>query len=90
MFRRSIIQLFSKCAKGSVVLIFSAASLTAQESPKKRTLTLEEVVQLAREQSLQAIQARHSFRASYFSQMEYKATFLPKLTLTTNPITWDK
>ena len=73
-------------------LFLTAANLTAQEqqsTTQKHTLTLEEVVQLAKDYSPMAIQARHSLRASYFSFMEYRATFLPKLTLTTNPTTWD-
>ena len=78
----------------SAGIILSAASLTAQEQQSTGTadylLTLDDVVEMAKRQSPQAIQARHSFRASYFSFMDYKATFLPKLTLTTQPTTWDK
>ncbi len=76
-----------------VSLVLSAASLTAQEgqvaSGPKYLFTLEDVVQLAKEQSLSAITARHSFRASYFNYISYKATFLPKLTLTTSPTEYD-
>ena len=71
-----------------VGLILSATSLVAQGH--KYMLTLDDVVLLAKEQSLQAMQARHSFRAAYFGFMDYKATFLPKLALTTNPTTWEK
>ena len=76
-----------------VSLIFSATCLIAQDqqtSGSKYLLTLEDVVQIAKEQSPQAIRERHRFRASYFSFMDYKANFLPKLTLTTSPTTWDK
>ena len=76
-----------------VGIIFPVASLTAQEQTSdgpRYLLTLDEVVELAKRQSPQAIQARHTFRAAYFNNMDYKATFLPKLTLTTNPTTWDK
>ena len=73
-----------------VGLLFLATNLTAQENNPRFVFTLEDVVELAREQSPQAIMARHRFRAAYFSFMEYKATFLPKLTLTTNPATWDR
>jgi len=74
-----------------VGLVLSAKSLTAQEhqTVTKYVFTLDDVVQLAKEQSLQAIQARHRLRASYFSFMEYKANFRPKLTLNTSPTTWD-
>ena len=77
----------------SVSLILSATSLIVQgqhTSGDHYLLTLEDVVQIAKEQSPQAIQARHQFRASFFSFMDYKAEFLPKLTLTTSPTSWDK
>ena len=76
-----------------VGLILSEATLTMkaqQPSGNKYLLTLEDVVQLAKEQSPMALQARHQFRASYFSFLDYKANFLPKLTLTTSPTSWDK
>jgi len=86
MFKHSIIQLFSYS------IIFLAASLTVQgqQTTVPYTLTLDDVVELAKRQSPMALQARHSFRAAYFDNMSYRATFLPKLTLTTNPTTWDK
>ena len=74
-----------------VCLSLSATCLTAQQpSSVKYLLTLEEVIEIAKEQSPQAILARHSFRASYFNFISYKATFLPKLTLTTQPTTYNK
>jgi len=73
-----------------VSLILTAVSLTAQEQPTKYSLRLDEVVELAKTQSPMAIQARHQLRAAYFSFISYKANFLPKLTLTTQPTSWDK
>jgi len=75
-----------------VSLLLSAISLTAQEqtsSVPQYVFTLEDVIQLAKEQSLPAIMARHRFRANYFNFVSYEATFLPKLTLTANPTSWD-
>ena len=43
------------------------------------TLTIEEVIELAKEQSLAAIQAKHSFRSSYWQHKTYKTTHLPSL-----------
>jgi len=76
-----------------VCLLLSATSLMAQEQETPRTkfvFTLEDVVQLAKEQSPQAIMARHRFRANYYSFVAYEATFLPKLTFVTNPVTWNQ
>jgi len=46
-------------------------------------LTFEEVMQLAREQSPDAIMAKHQFRANYWEYRTYKADFLPNVTLGT-------
>jgi len=46
-------------------------------------LTFDEVVQLAREQSPDAIMAKHRFRASYWEFRTYKADYLPNLSLST-------
>lgn len=75
-----------------VSLVFSAWGLIAQEqqtSGPRYVFNLEDVIELAKEQSPQAIMARHRFRASYFSFVDYEATFLPKLTFTANPTSWD-
>ncbi len=73
-----------------VSLILLLGDLTAQEQQQRSTsvkfiFTLDDVVQLAKEQSPDAIMARHKFRASYYGFRTYKAEFLPKLTLTANP-----
>jgi outer membrane protein TolC len=45
------------------------------------TLSLDEVVDIARDQSPQAILAQHRFRASYWQHRSYRAEFLPGLNL---------
>jgi hypothetical protein len=62
----------------AVVLIFSAATLRAQEVKK---LTFEEVIQLAEEQSPNALIAKHRFRASYWMYRTFVAQYRPSLTL---------
>ncbi len=44
-------------------------------------LTLEGVLELAHEQSPQAIMAKHQFRASYWSFRSFRAKYLPALTM---------
>jgi outer membrane protein TolC len=41
--------------------------------------TIDEVIELAKEQSPEGILAKHSFRASYWQYRSYKAGFLPSL-----------
>jgi len=81
-----------------IFLIFTglalfATSLTAQQQqndPFRRVLSLEDVIELAQTQSLNALIARQTFRSSYYSYMNYRATLLPRLTLRTNPTSYDQ
>lgn len=50
------------------------------------TLTLEECIQLANKQSLQAFLTKNMYLASYWDYRSYKASFLPSLHLNTTPI----
>ncbi|MFP4022918.1 MAG: TolC family protein [Thiohalospira sp.] len=65
-----------------IVLILCSLNLSAQPMLTEE-LTFEEVVQLAREQSPDAIMAKHRFRASYWEFRTYKADYLPNLSLST-------
>ncbi len=62
-----------------VSILLSSTSVFSQK-PINR-LTLDEVLQLAKDQSPQAILAKHHFRASYWQYRTYQAEFLPSLTL---------
>lgn len=67
-----------------VVLYISAILITStlaySQKPINR-LTLDEVLQMAKDQSPQAILAKHRFRASYWQYRTYEAEFLPSLTM---------
>lgn len=60
-----------------VLCILVAFKLNAQQHDL--TLTIEEVIELAKSQSPEGIQAKHSFRASYWEFRSYRADFLPSL-----------
>ncbi|MDD4033581.1 MAG: TolC family protein, partial [Bacteroidales bacterium] len=65
--------------------LISCMSISAQDSTQvtlMKKLTLDQVVQLAREQSLAAILAKHRFRSSYWSNRSFKANYLPSLNFT--------
>ncbi len=67
-------------------LIFSLLFLVkvsfAQDNQKVvLNLTMNEVIELAREQSQLAIMARHSLLANYWQYRSYKAQYLPSLNL---------
>ncbi|MCA1747489.1 MAG: TolC family protein, partial [Bacteroidales bacterium] len=66
-----------------VLLLFLSVSSLAytQEDRLQMQLNLEDVVELAREQSPMATMARHQFRSSYWEYRTYRASFLPSLTL---------
>lgn len=49
-----------------------------------RTLTMQQVVQLAQENSISAMSNRNNFAASYWSYRSYRAELLPSLNLSAN------
>jgi len=65
-----------------IALIIGSLNLSAQPTLTEE-LTFDEVVQLAREQSPDAIMAKHRFRASYWEFRTYKADYLPNLSQST-------
>jgi outer membrane protein TolC len=48
-------------------------------------LTVQEAVDVARQQSPDIVVSRHSFRSSYWNYTYYKANYLPSMTLTSTP-----
>ncbi len=52
-------------------------------------LTLDEVINLAKEQSYDALIAKHSFRGSYWQYRSFKASYLPALSLSGTAVGFD-
>lgn len=73
------------------ILLFIIFTLPIQTFTQEeiRKLTLEEVIQLAHDNSLQAVLAKHQFRDSYWSYRTYKAEFLPSLSLSTDLLNYE-
>lgn len=67
-FRKGILLLF---------LMLAVSAVFAQQ--ESRRLNLEQVVDIAREQSPDALGAKHRFRGSYWQYKSYKAAYLPSL-----------
>lgn len=65
-------------------LIFIIAILVLQGATlaQPRQFTLSDVISISKEQSPDAILARHRFRASYWQHRSYVATYLPNLSFT--------
>ena len=61
------------------VLMFFCYSLSAQQTVKE--LTLEEVIIIAKNNSLDAVRAKHTYKGSYWQYRTYKAGYLPQLSL---------
>lgn len=73
MFRNIII--------GIGLVLGSQVFAQSQEEIENKTLTLQEVIEVAHEQSLMALMSRHQFRSSYWEFRSYQATTRPGLTL---------
>jgi outer membrane protein TolC len=64
----------------TIIMSLSLPGLYGQQ--RVMHLTLEDVVEIAKDQSPQSILAQHRFRASYWQHRTYRAEFLPSLNFT--------
>ena len=71
------------------VLSFSALFSTAQTS-KTLKLDLQKVIKMATDSSLTAFRYRNLYLSSYWSYRQYKAERLPSLSLSINPVTYNR
>jgi outer membrane protein TolC len=62
-----------------ILLIISAFTISAQENI--RMLSLQDVINLAKKQSPDALMAKHRFRSSFWEFKTFKAEYLPQLIL---------
>ena len=67
-----------------ILSLFLSLNCYAQDIPALR-LTVREAVDIARVQSPDILAARHSFRASYWGYVYYKANYLPSLSFSSEP-----
>lgn len=61
------------------VTLFACCHTAYSQARYSYKLTLQDVIELAHDQSPNAIQAKHTFRSSYWEFVSYKANFLPSL-----------
>ena len=66
-----------------IAALFLAGKTSAQE--ETMSLTLEQAIEIAQENSPEAEAARHTYRSAYWSYRFYKANYLPSVTLTSSP-----
>lgn len=67
--------------KTSLLLLLLFAIIYSVQSQDTTKYTLNEVIELAQDQSPDAIMAKHRFRQSYWSFRSFKAEYLPSLNL---------
>jgi outer membrane protein TolC len=72
------------------LLLFIGISLYAQAQEKKIVLTLPEVIDIASKQSIDAFRNKNMYLASYWEHRFYKAERLPSLTLSSNPLDFNR
>ncbi len=64
-----------------LLLLVSAPVHASETATRTIRLSLEEVIEIAKEQSPDAILARHRYRGNYWQFRTYQAEFLPNLSL---------
>jgi outer membrane protein len=65
---------------GLILCFFLNPALVYQQE-NKQALSLDEAIRIARQQSPDALLAKHRFRANYWQYRSYQASYLPSLTL---------
>ena len=65
----------------TITIFFLAISNFTIAQQEVRNLTLEDAIEIGRQQSPDALTAKHSFRASYWQYRSYKASYMPSLVL---------
>jgi outer membrane protein TolC len=77
-----------KCLQLFVIIqLFIVVRLNAQEANK--ILTLEQVLALAKEQSPEAMLAKHRYLSSFWEYKSYQAGLLPQLNLKSQLLNWN-
>ena len=71
-----------------LILLITSCFLKAQEKPL--SLTLDDVINIASEKSLQAFRNKNMYLASYWEYRYYKADRLPSLILSSNPLDFNR
>ncbi|MFP4060127.1 MAG: TolC family protein [Bacteroidales bacterium] len=79
-----------KSAFPVLAIIIVLFPLVTRAQTIQEALTYERVIELSKERSLQAILARHRFRASYWQFRTHKARFLPSLNFHGNLINYNR
>ena len=73
---------YSRIISGIVITcVFASVSPEAVHAQNERTMTLGEVIEVARTGSVEALEAKSSFVSSYWSYRSYQASRLPSLNL---------
>ena len=76
-----------------ILLIMALAAVSADGQTKETTvvsLTLDDVIELAHQQSLYSFRAKNMYLASYWEYRSYKASKLPGLSLSSTPVNYDR
>lgn len=66
-----------------IILLLTGNVVSFAQNGILKRLTLNEVIDLAKDQSLQAIMAKHRYRGSYWEYRSHLAKYLPHLSLQT-------
>jgi outer membrane protein TolC len=64
-----------------VLLFFIFLNFASYAQDEARALTLQDAIEIARQQSPDALMAQHRFRAEYWQYRSFRASYLPSLTL---------
>lgn len=73
-----------------LMVLQSAVLIVPAQEQLVKQLALEEVIQIARENSVQALLAKHRFTSSYWSYRSYQASYLPSVSLNADLVDFNR
>ncbi len=74
----------------TLIVVVSASTTFAQEQPQNMSLTLDQVINLASGNSLDAFRYKNMYLASYWEYRYYQADRLPSFSLNSTPIDFNR
>ncbi|MEM6805612.1 MAG: TolC family protein [Bacteroidota bacterium] len=72
------------------ILLLCTLPIQLMGQASQPSLGLEQVIELAQERSIPAIRAKHKYLLSYWRYRHFKASYLPYISLNTNPINFNR
>ena len=73
-----------------IISLYCSSIISKAQQDIEKTYSLQEIIQIAQEQSIDALVAKQSFKQSYWAFRAYKAKYLPSVDISTDLVNFSK